>query len=108
MGSTVTTEAEIVTLVAATLSELGAQGVIELDGAALDGDTKLFGEQGLLDSIGLVSLVVATEQALEDELRVQVGLADERALSQRVSPYRTVGSLAAYAAGLLTEPVADR
>ena len=48
----------------------------------------------ILDSMGLVTLVVGVEQAIEDELGVSVSLADARALSQRNSPYRTVGSLA--------------
>lgn len=101
MGHTVTTEAEIVGVITDTLADLAEQGVIDLDGTVPDAGTQLFGESGLLDSIGLVSLVIAAEQAIEDGLGVQVGLADERALSQRVSPYRTVATLAAYAAGLL-------
>lgn len=63
----------------------------------LDSTTALFGRDGCLDSLGLVSLVVGLEQALQDELNLNVSLADEKALSQRQSPYRTVGSLAAYA-----------
>jgi acyl carrier protein len=63
----------------------------------LDSSTVLFGREGYLDSLGLVSLVVSTEQALQDELNLTVSLADEKALSQRHSPYRTVGSLADYA-----------
>lgn len=91
-------EARIVDLIVRTLGDLGEEGVVELDGAELSGDTALFGEDGLLDSVGLVSLVVAVEQGLDDELGLRVGLADERALSQRSSPYRTISSLAAYAA----------
>jgi hypothetical protein len=37
------------------------------------------------------------EQAIEEQLNVSVRLADEKALSQRHSPYRSVGTLAAYA-----------
>lgn len=64
-------------------------------------ETPLFGEDGLLDSIGLVSLVVGVEQAIEERFGVTVSLADEKALSQRQSPYRTVGALADYASRLL-------
>ena len=63
----------------------------------MDRDTPLFGREGFLDSMGLVTCVVAVEQAIEDELGVSVSLADDRALSQRTSPYRTVGTLADYA-----------
>jgi acyl carrier protein len=63
----------------------------------------LFGSAGRLDSLGLVSLIVAIEQAVEDELAVSVVLADEKAMSQRSSPFRTVGSLAAYVRARLEE-----
>lgn len=108
MGHTVTTEADVVAVITRTLADLEEQGVVDTGGAEIDADAALFGEFGLLDSVGLVSLVVAVEQAIEDELGVQVGLADERALSQRVSPYRTIGTLAEYATGLLAGPDAPR
>ena len=62
-------------------------------------DTVLFGENGVLDSMGLVTLIVAVEQAIEDQYDKAVGLADEKAMSQARSPYRSVASLAEYAAG---------
>lgn len=99
-STTTPTGTAILSVVVRTLADLAEQGVVDLDGVEPDADTELFGAEGLLDSIGLVSLVIACEQALDDELGIQVGLADERALSQRVSPYRTVGTLAEYAAGL--------
>ena len=58
--------------------------------------TALFGQAGGLDSLGLVNLIVAVEQAVEDELGASVTLADEKAMSQSASPFRTVGTLAAY------------
>lgn len=66
--------------------------------------TPLFGSEGLLDSMGLVSLIVALEQTLELEHAISVSLADEHALSQRRSPYRTVGTLAEYAVQAAVEP----
>ena len=39
---------------------------------------------------------MAVEQAVEDELGASVTLADEKAMSQSTSPFRTVGTLAAY------------
>ncbi len=93
---------QVVDLVLRELTALEQQGVAQLDTAApLDAKTPLFGEVGVLDSVGLVSLVVAVEQALEDELGIRVSLADERALSQQSSPYRTVESLASYAVSLV-------
>ncbi len=93
---------EIVELILRTLRELDEQGVVALDGTPVDTQTPLFGEAGVLDSVGLVSLVVAVEQALQDELGIQVSLADERALSQQNSPYRTIESLASYAASMVS------
>jgi acyl carrier protein len=66
-------------------------------------ETVVFGRAGRLDSLGLVNLIVAIEQAVEDEFAVSVALADEKAMSQRSSPFRTVGVLAAYVRARLEE-----
>lgn len=66
-------------------------------------NTRLFGRGGLLDSLGLVRLIVAIEGALEEELGVSVVLADERAMSQKNSPFRTIESLTNYIVLLLEE-----
>ena len=70
-------------------------------------NTVLFGEGGKLDSLGLINLVVAVEQNIEDEFDVTITLADERAMSQENSPFRTVGSLADYIELLLEEKLND-
>src|SRR4029077_13785079 len=59
-------------------------------------DTVLFGRGGSLDSVGLVRLVVAVEQGIEERFGVAITLADERAMSQQRSPFRSVGALAEY------------
>lgn len=64
--------------------------------AALDAGTALFGTNGLLDSMGLVTLIVEVEQALADRFGITITLADDRAMSQRNSPFRSVGALADY------------
>ena len=66
-------------------------------------DEALFGREGKLDSLGLVNLVVAVEQELEDALGVSLTLADEKALSERSSPFRTVSALSAYVRRRLEE-----
>lgn len=73
-------------------------------GVNIDAQTRLFGDGGLLDSMALVSLVIAVEQAIEEQFGKNVGLADEKALSQRNSPYRSVASLVEYAARELQAP----
>ena len=70
-------------------------------------NTVLFGEDGKLDSLGLINLVVAVEQNIEDEFDVTITLADERAMSQETSPFRTVGTLTDYIEMLLGEKLND-
>ena len=65
--------------------------------ARLDSATALFGGDGFLDSMALVTLVVAVEQAIEEKFGTNVSLADPGAMSQEHSPYRTIGALADYA-----------
>lgn len=68
----------------------------------------LFGVDGVLDSLALVSLVLAVEQGIEEKLGVLVTLADARAASQERSPFRTVGTLTTYAAMRVIEESAIR
>jgi acyl carrier protein len=85
----------VIPLIIETLRELQAKkGSMPRE---LNAETPLFGPDGILDSLALVSLVVGVEQAIEDEFGMVVSLADEKALSQRNSPYRTIGALAEYA-----------
>lgn len=66
-------------------------------------DTVIFGDMGKLNSLGLVTFIVATEQKIEEETGISVTLADEKAMSQRNSPFRTVATLAAYIDQLLSD-----
>lgn len=79
--------------------------ILEERGVAADEvgpGTVLFGAEGArLDSIGLVTLVAEVEARVAEELGRDVVLADERAMSRGRSPYRTVGSLAAFAEEVL-------
>ena len=65
--------------------------------------TILFGKDGKLDSLGLVNLLVIMEQNIEDEFDVCIIIADERAMSQKHSPFRTIGTLADYIDMLLKD-----
>lgn len=66
-------------------------------------DIKLFGGDGLLDSIGLVSYVVEVEEKLEDEYDISVVLADEKAMSRRTSPFARISYLADYILEVINE-----
>ena len=70
-------------------------------------DTVLFGKGGKLDSLGLVHLIVATEEKIEDEFEIAITIADEKAISQRRGPFKTIGSLADYVVALLEETVSN-
>lgn len=90
---------DLVSLVVENLRELNGSQVKLPE--KLGSETPLFGQDGILDSLALVSLVVSMEQAIEDRFGVSVSLADEKAMSQKNSPYRTIGSLADYASRLI-------
>jgi acyl carrier protein len=64
-------------------------------------DTRLFGEN--LDSMGIVFLVTDLESAISEEFDIDLTLADERAMSQKTSPFRTVKTLAKYVNLLISE-----
>lgn len=66
------------------------------ENVTLDENTMLVGQDAVLDSLGVVSLIVEVEQRLDMEHNVSVTLANDRAMSQRNSPFRTVGVLADY------------
>lgn len=59
-------------------------------------ETPLFGQDAVLSSIDLVNLIIGVEERLETVLQVSLTLADERAMSRRKSPFRTVSTFAAY------------
>lgn len=64
-------------------------------------DTILFGKEGELDSLGLVTLIILVEEQIADELGVEVTIADEKAMSLRNSPFRSVNTLSDYVGQLL-------
>jgi hypothetical protein len=65
----------------------------------------LFGAPSPLDSLGLVALLIDIEEAFQKEGHALV-LSDERAMSQRRSPFRDVPSLTAYIEQLISGGVA--
>ncbi|WP_199911737.1 hypothetical protein [Dongshaea marina] len=64
-------------------------------------DTALFGGKGFLDSIGVVMLLTELEERISEDFEVDLTLADEKAMSQRTSPFRSVGTLSKYIEELL-------
>ncbi len=70
-------------------------------------ETALYGKSSKLDSFGLVNLIVSVEERIQDETGLAVNLADEKALSQRNSPFLTVSTLTDYIMSLLGEKEAS-
>ena len=92
----------ITKLIVGIVQEMIDGGEIEVK-LAIGPDTELYGKSGELDSMGLVSLVLTLEQTIESEFGVNIAMADEKALSQTRSPYRTVNSIAEYAVRQIEE-----
>ncbi len=63
-------------------------------------DTILFGESGRLDSLGLVNLIVAIEQKIEEEYGITVVLAEEGELGD-MTPFTTTGKLVNHVSWIL-------
>lgn len=66
-------------------------------------DSIIFGSGGLLDSMGLVTLITDLEERMEEKFGLSLILADDRAMSQKESPFRTVSSLAQYISTLMQQ-----
>jgi len=64
--------------------------------------TELYGKDGHLDSMGLVAFLIDVEELFLDE-EIQIALSDERAMSQKNSPFRSVATLSEYIEKLLNE-----
>ena len=66
-------------------------------------ETVIFGKESSLDSLGLVNFIVSLEQTINDSFDREITLADERAMSQTDSPFKTVATLADYILTLIEE-----
>ena len=63
--------------------------------------TKLYGGNGAMDSLALVSFIADLEDKISDEFEKDIILADEKAMSAKTSPFRNVESLTLYIKSLL-------
>tara|TARA_B100001758_G_C18238433_1_gene519187 strand:+ start:494 stop:805 length:312 start_codon:yes stop_codon:yes gene_type:complete len=66
-------------------------------------ETRLFGGEGLLDSMDLVVLLVKIEEYLEENYNISITLASENAMSRRTSPFVRVKYLLDYIFELVDE-----
>lgn len=91
--------AEIESLVITSVRQLADD--FELDALKeADSQSLLYGGEGSLDSMALVNLIADLEEAVAAKFKVSISLTDEKAMSAKHSPYRSVSSL--------TEAIAER
>ena len=62
---------------------------------AINENTKLFGRNSALDSMGLVNIIIDIESRFLDK-GYEISLTSEKAMSRRQSPFRTVSTLAEF------------
>lgn len=58
-------------------------------------ETSLFGKDSVLDSMGLVNVIIDIESRFLDE-DLEISLTSEKAMSRRQSPFRTISTLAEF------------
>lgn len=63
-------------------------------------DTPLYTKDGYLDSMGLVGFLIDVEELFLDE-DIQIALSDEKAMSQKNSPFKSIQTLTDYIQTLL-------
>ena len=66
-------------------------------------ETKIYGSNAALDSLALVSFITDLEERISEEFDQDIILADEKAMSQRTSPFRNIESLTNYILNLIEE-----
>ena len=68
-----------------------------------DKDTYIYGPKGTLDSLDLVALISDLEEKISDEYGINIVIADEKALSQTRSPFKSISNLSQYLELLIEE-----
>jgi hypothetical protein len=82
-----------------TLSELDSG----INMALCKDDMILFGAGATIDSLSLVSLIVDLESQISDKFCTEISLTDDRAMTRKISPFDTFGSLREYIEELIKE-----
>jgi acyl carrier protein len=64
-------------------------------------DAALFGSDGKLDSLGLISLVTTVEQRIEENFEVMVTLLQDTEVLENENPFKTIKTLSDYVTAVL-------
>lgn len=94
------TKEEIIEIIFDSIDEINEQNETHL---VKNEKTKLFGRDSDLDSLGLVNLIVSVEENINDRLNVSISIVDEKAMSQKNSPFKSVETLTDYLLQVLNE-----
>jgi len=95
-------EQEIEKIVFKIIQQLGNDyNIVELEN--LKTHTPLYGQAGSIDSIQLVNLIANIEISVAEKYGKNIVLADERSMSMKFSPFRSVASLTEYTFKLINE-----
>jgi acyl carrier protein len=84
---------EVIVEVIESYNELTIEPKIQFTSA---GRALLFDAQSSLDSLGLVTLILNIEDKLSEKFGLNITLADDKAMSQTNSPFRSTESLTEY------------
>ena len=93
------TDADIEAIILTAVRNMNMSRVPEAQVTA-SSTAALFGPDSPLDSLGLVSLLLDVEEGLADQ-GFNITISDARAMSQRVSPFRSVPALVEYIRGVM-------
>lgn len=63
--------------------------------------TVLLDGAGSVDSLGLINLIVATEQKIAEEFGEEIILTEDAVIAEHTSPFRSIGDLIDYVTMLL-------
>ncbi|WP_425396267.1 hypothetical protein [Aeoliella sp.] len=91
---------EVMALLKECVQEYSEQSGQELN---IGEDTPLIGPEATVDSLGLVMVITSFEAQLNDKYNTELVLANEKAMSMRNSPFRSLNALADYSVSLLDE-----
>ena len=94
------TKEEIIEIIFNSIDEINEQNETHL---VKNEKTKLFGRDSDLDSLGLVNLIVSVEEKINERLNVSISIVDEKAMSQKNSPFKSVETLTDYLIQLLNQ-----
>ena len=69
----------------------------------ISNETLLFGNNGNLDSLAFMNLIISIEQHIQNDFDVSITIADEKALSKKQSPFESIETLTNYITLILYE-----